>query len=164
VVTRVAPPHDSAIEAEYDMHMANEITHSVTGETLNLRKLLQNPDTQPDWKKGSYNEYGRLFQGHKGGVKGTATYFFIPHSAVPKVRIPTYVKFVCAYKPHKADAHRVRMTVGGVRIEYPGEVATKTADLTVTKAILNSICSTKAALYMNMDIKNYYLGRPFGRY
>jgi hypothetical protein len=140
--------------------MANEITHSVTGETLNLQKLLQNPDTQPDWKKGNYNEYGRLFQGHKGGVKGTDTCVFISHKAVPKGRIPTYVKFVCAYKPHKADPHRVLMTVDGYRIEYPGEVTMKTADLTVMKAILNSVCSTKAALYMNMDIKNYYLGTP----
>jgi hypothetical protein len=90
--------------------MANEITHSVTGETLNLRKLLQNPDTQLDWKKGSYNEYVRLFQGHKGGVKVTDTCFFIPHSAAPKGRIPTYVKFVCAYKPHKADPRILRMT------------------------------------------------------
>jgi hypothetical protein len=56
------------------------------------------------------------------------------------------------------------MTVFGDRIEYPGEVATKTADLTVTEAILNSVCSTKAALYMNMDIKNYYLGTPLEIY
>jgi hypothetical protein len=56
------------------------------------------------------------------------------------------------------------MTVGGDRIENPGEVATKTADLTVKKAIINSVCSTKAALYMNMDIKNYYLGTPLERY
>jgi hypothetical protein len=56
------------------------------------------------------------------------------------------------------------MTVGGGIIEYPGEVATKTADLTVTKAILNSVCSTNAALYKNMDIHNYYLGTPLERY
>jgi hypothetical protein len=56
------------------------------------------------------------------------------------------------------------MTVGGDRIEYPGEVATKTADLAVTKAILNSVCSTKAALYINMDINNYYLGTPLEQY
>jgi hypothetical protein len=71
---------------------------------------------------------------------------------------------VCDYKPHKSDPHQVRMTVGGDRIEYPGVLATKTADLTVTKAILNSVCSTKAALYMNMDVKNYYLGTPLERY
>jgi hypothetical protein len=51
--------------------------------------------------------------------------------------------------------------IGGDIIEYPGEVATKTADLTVTKAILNSVCSTKAALYTNMDIKITTLGLPW---
>jgi hypothetical protein len=56
------------------------------------------------------------------------------------------------------------MTVEGNIIEYPGEVETKKADLTVTKTILNSVCSTKAALYMNMDIENYYLGTPLERY
>jgi hypothetical protein len=56
------------------------------------------------------------------------------------------------------------MTVGGDRIEYAGELSTKTVDLTVTKTILNSVCSTKAALYMNMYIKNYYLGTPLERY
>jgi hypothetical protein len=89
-------------------------------------------------KKGSYNEYGQLFKDTKAESKAL-THVFIPHSAVPKRPIPTYVKFVCAYKPHKADPHRVRMTVGGDRIEYPREVATKTADITVTKAILNSV-------------------------
>jgi hypothetical protein len=41
VVTKSIPPSDSAIEAEYDTHMANEITHSVTGETLNLQKYCK---------------------------------------------------------------------------------------------------------------------------
>jgi hypothetical protein len=73
--------------------MANEVTHAVTGGSLNIRKMLQNPDTQPAWKIGNYNECGRLFQGHKGGVKGTDTCFFLHHNAVPKGRIPTYVTF-----------------------------------------------------------------------
>jgi hypothetical protein len=96
--------------------------------------------------------------------QGNGHMFFIEHTAVPKGRVPTYVKFVCAYKPHKSDPHQVRMTVGGDRIEYSGEVATKTLYLTVTKAILNIVCSTKAALYMNMDIKSYYLGTSLERY
>jgi hypothetical protein len=99
-ITRLVPSHNPDIGSEYDMHMANEITHAVTGETINMRKLLLNPETQPDWQKGNSNEYGRLFQGHKCGVKGTCTCFFIDHKAVPKGRHPTYVKFVCAYKPH----------------------------------------------------------------
>jgi hypothetical protein len=56
------------------------------------------------------------------------------------------------------------MPVGGDRVEYPGEVTTKTADPTVTKATLNIVCSTKAALYMDMDIKNYYIGMPLDQY
>jgi hypothetical protein len=74
-ITRLVPSHNRDIESEYNMHMANEITHDVTGETLNLRKLLLNPETRPDWQKGNYNEYVRLFQGHKVGVKGTYTCF-----------------------------------------------------------------------------------------
>jgi hypothetical protein len=31
--------------------------------------------------------------------------FFIHHSAILKGLVPTYVKFVCAYKSHKADPH-----------------------------------------------------------
>jgi hypothetical protein len=87
-ITRFVPSHNWAIESEYDMHMANEITHAVTGETLNLRKLLLNPETRPEWQKGNYNEYGRLFQGHKGGVKVTETCSFIEHRAVPKGLFP----------------------------------------------------------------------------
>jgi hypothetical protein len=97
VITKVVPPHNQDIKAKYDMHMANETTHAVTGETLNMRKLLLNLETRPHWRKGNYNEYGRLFQGQKGGVKGTATCFFIEHTAVPRGHIPTNVKFVCAH-------------------------------------------------------------------
>jgi hypothetical protein len=42
-ITRIVPSHNRDIESEYDMHMMNKITHAVTGETLNLRKLLLNP-------------------------------------------------------------------------------------------------------------------------
>jgi hypothetical protein len=73
---------------------------------------------------------------------------------VPKGRIPAYVKFVCAYKPHKSDPHWVRMEVGGNIVDYPGEVATRTSDLPVTKAIINSVISNEDSLCMNMDINN----------
>jgi hypothetical protein len=54
--------------------------------------------------------------------------------------------------------------VGGDKVDYPGEVATKTSAFPVTKAIINSAISTEAALYTNMDINNYYLGTPLGHY
>jgi hypothetical protein len=58
----------------------------------------------------------------------------------------------------------VWLTVGGDRIDYPGEVATKMADLTATNSILNSTLPTKHVMYMNMDMKNYYIGTPMMQY
>jgi hypothetical protein len=93
LVTRFGPDINTRVGTAYDTHIANEVTHAVTGETLNIRKILQDAETRPAWKVGNYNEYGRLFQGRRGGVKRTDPCFFIHHRAIPKGSIPTYVKF-----------------------------------------------------------------------
>ena len=41
-----------------------------------------------------------------------------------------YGNMVCDIIPHKTEFHRVRLTVGGDQIEYPGKVSTPTSDLT----------------------------------
>jgi hypothetical protein len=46
---------------------------------------------------------------------------------------------------------------GGNLINYPGELTTRTADLTTSKLMWNSVLSTKGAKYMCLDIKNFYL-------
>ena len=56
------------------------------------------------------------------------------------------------------------MIVGGDRINYPGDVATKTADITTTKLLLNSVVSTPNAKFMTLDVKNFYLNTPLKRY
>jgi hypothetical protein len=70
---------------------------------------------------------------------------------------------VCYLKPHKQDQEHARITVGGDRLDYSGEVATPTADITTFKILINSTLSTEDAEMM-MDIKNYYLGTPLDRY
>jgi hypothetical protein len=51
--------------------------------------------------------------------------------------------------------------VGGDILDYAGDVATSTADITTFKILINSTLSTEdAAMMMMMDIKNYYLGTP----
>ena len=50
--------------------------------------------------------------------------------------------------------------VGGDRINYPGEVATPTADILVAKLLFNSVVSTKDAKFMTMDISKFYLVTP----
>jgi hypothetical protein len=53
--------------------------------------------------------------------------------------------------------------VGGDILDYSGDVATSTADITTFKILINSTLSTKDAAMMMMDIKNYYLGTPLPR-
>jgi hypothetical protein len=55
---------------------------------------------------------------------------------------------------------RVRLSVGGDRLDYSGDVATSTADITTFKILVNSTLSTADAAMMMMNIKNYYLGTP----
>jgi hypothetical protein len=50
--------------------------------------------------------------------------------------------------------------VGGDRINYPGKVATPTAEMLVAKMLFNSIISTRGAWFMTMDISNFYLMTP----
>jgi hypothetical protein len=50
--------------------------------------------------------------------------------------------------------------VGGNRINYPGKVATPTAEMLVAKMLFNSVISTKDARFMTMDISNFYLMTP----
>ena len=50
--------------------------------------------------------------------------------------------------------------VGSNRINYPGEVATPTADMFVAKILFNSVVSTPGTNFMTMDISNFYLMTP----
>jgi hypothetical protein len=81
-----------------------------------------------------------------------------------KDRKITYDKIVCDYKPHKKEKERLRLTVGGDRLDYSGDVTTSTADITTFKILINSTLSNKDAAMMMMDIKNYYIGTPLPRF
>ena len=48
----------------------------------------------------------------------------------------TYGQFICTVQPEKAEPNRTRFTVGGNRINYPGAVATPTAEMLVAKNAL----------------------------
>ena len=76
----------------------------------------------------------------------------------------TYARIVVDFRPQKKDPNRVRMTAGGNLIKYPGELTTRTADLTTSKVVWNSVLSTEDAKFMGLDIKNFYLGTPLDRY
>jgi hypothetical protein len=115
------------------------------------------------WQQSNAEEIGRLAQGH-GNVKGTKAIFFIDPSKIPKGRKVTYLRVVSAYRPEKANPCRVRWTVDGNLIEYPGDVSTKNADLCTAKLLFNSVISTPDARFMTGDLKDFYLGIPMERY
>jgi hypothetical protein len=99
------------------------------------------------------------FQGIRD-IPGTDTCFFTTLKNIPEDRKTTYGKIVCDYKPHKKEKERVRLTVGGDRLNYSGDVTTSTADITTFKILINSALSTEDATMMMMDIKNYYIDTP----
>jgi hypothetical protein len=125
--------------------------------------LMKDPQLQPLWMGGLDNECGHLFQGIRD-IPGTDTCFFIDLKNIPKDRNITHGKIVCDYKPHKQEKERVWLTFGGDRLDYSDNVVTSTADITTLKILINSTVSTKDAVMMMMEIKNYYLGTPLPRF
>jgi hypothetical protein len=144
-------------------HQANAVIQPVTGKEMEYTALMKDPRLQPLWTRGFGNECGRLFQGIRD-IPGTDTCFFIKLTNIQKDRKITYGKIVCDYKPHKKEKERVRLTVGGDRLDYSGDVATSMADITTFKILINSTLSTEYAAMMMMDIKNYCLGTPLPRF
>jgi hypothetical protein len=66
-------------------------------------------------------------------------------------------------RPQKKEPARTRLTVGGNLIDYPWDVATPTSDLTTAKLLFNSVVSTPGAVFVVMDVKNFYLNTPMER-
>jgi hypothetical protein len=144
-------------------HHTNSVVQPVTGKEMEYTALMKDPSLQPLWKRGFDNEVGHLFQGIRD-IPGTDTHFFVELANIPKDRNITYGKIVCDYKPHKKEKERVRLTMGGDRLDYSGDVATSTADITTFKILINSTFSTADTAMMIMDINNYYLVTPLPRF
>ena len=127
---------------------------------------MKNPKNWKLYGQSYAKELGRLAQGIPGKVTGTNTIFFIPKSEVPAAcwRDFTYGRVVVNYRPKKDDPYQTWLTVGGDRVNYPGNCGTPTVDPLTVKLLLNSIVSTPNAKFMTIDIKDFYLNTPMSRY
>ena len=85
---------------------------------------------------------------------------FTEKHEVPYNNKVTYARCVCEYRPQKEEKGRTIITVGGDRLDYQGEVSTKTSGLTTIKLLLNSVVSSVCAKFMTSDVKNFYLNTP----
>ena len=143
-------PNEQGTTYDFDVeHMCAGVTHPVTGETITkYKKLVAMPEFTQVWETAFGKEFGNQAQGdNRTGEKGTNTLFVMDHdeiAKIPKDRTITYGRIVIDYRPQKEDPNRVRITAGGNLItDYPGDVTTRTADLTTSKILWNSVISTE---------------------
>jgi hypothetical protein len=144
-------------------HHAKAVIHPITGNEMEYSALMKYPRLQPLWTWGFGNECSSLFQGIQD-IPGTDTCFFTTFKNIPEDRNITFGNIVCDYKPHKQEKERVRLTVGGDRLDYSGDVVTSTVDITTSKILINSTLSTTDAFMMMMEIKHYYIGTPLPQF
>jgi hypothetical protein len=150
-------------------HFASPVIHPITGATITrYQKLAKDPLLRDTWTTAFGKEFGNLAQGDKHTkTQGTDLIFILSHEKIkqiPSDRVVTYANIVVDYRPHKSDPNRVRITAGGNLIDYPGELTTRTADLSTAKILWNSVLSTEGAKFMGLDIGSFYLETPLARY
>ena len=158
---RLAPPTytDSTTYA----HVAAPMIHPKTGEIISsYKRLMNDPATAEVWQTAFGKDFGGMAQGDlKTGQKGTNSVFVMTHKEIDIAKAAghkwTYARIVVDHRPQKEDPNRIRIAVGGNLITYKGSTSTRTADLTTSKLLWNSVLSTKDAKYMCIDIKNFYL-------
>lgn len=131
------------------------------GQKINIDKLITTEKTKTVWLRGLDNELGRLAQGFApNNIRGTNTVSFIDKHKIPVGKKITYVNFVCDLRPLKKEMYRVRMTVGGDKLDYPHDTASPTAALLDTKLIINSTISDHkkfGSKFCSIDIKDFFL-------
>ena len=97
-----------------------------------MDKLLLGP-TKHIWNKALSNEIGRLAQGNDFGVVPNDCMEFIHYHQVPANHKVTYTNFVCDHRPTKSEPWRVRLVVGGDRVEYFADSGSPTTTILETK-------------------------------
>ena len=117
------------------------------------------------WWTALANELGRLTNGVHGRVCATNTIHFILRSDIPSDKKITYANFVCDCLPHKSEPYRIRLTVGGDRLDCPDDTSYPAAYFLETKLLLNSTISDShlGARFMTMDLKYFSLATPMAR-
>ena len=100
----------------------NAITCPTTGNQLEYRHLIQDPATKAVWNPKMATEVDRLVS--------TRTTRFSKKKNIPQGEKAVYTRLVVYLRPNKAVHERLRMCMGGDKMESVMETTTRTADLT----------------------------------
>ena len=81
------------------------VLNEETGELMEYRHLIADPNYRKIWKPAYGKEVGRLAQGVPGIVDGTNTFIFLYKNEVPADRWKdvTYGRICANYCPEKSD-------------------------------------------------------------
>ncbi|MFN9916082.1 MAG: hypothetical protein ACK53L_26060, partial [Pirellulaceae bacterium] len=120
---RVPAPLLVAQSVQHDPSIACKMFNPSTGKPETIDSLLVGPESQP-WTRSLANEWGRCTQGITKQrpvldeqIAGNDTMFFIRPNQVPAGRKVTYASIVCTMRPGKSEVYRVRITIGGNRLD-----------------------------------------------
>ena len=142
----------------FSEHYASPVIDPVSGKSLEYRHLMQGPDCAI-WKRALANDIGRLAQGVGTRMPtGNNTIFFVHPSEIPLHKKVTYGRLVVDIRPLKEEKFRVRVTVGGDKLDFVGDASSVAASLSTVKLLLNSVISTKDAEFLTADIKDFFYG------
>ena len=100
----------------------NAITCLTTGKKLEYRHLIKEPATKAVWNPEMATEVDRL-------VSTIKTRFFKKKN-IPQGEKSVYTRLVVDLRPNKAVHERLRMCMGGHKMESVMETKTRTADFT----------------------------------
>ena len=71
-------------------------------------------------------------------MQETNTRELIRKEEVTTGRTVIYANFVCDYRPLKSEPYKVRLTVGGERLQYPDDASSPAESLLDSKLLFNS--------------------------
>ena len=82
----------------------------------------------------------------------TETTRFLKNKNIPLGEKAVYTRLVVDLRPNKAEHERLRMCMGGDKMESVMETTTITADLTTCKLHMNGVVSTPGARFAGGDV------------
>ena len=96
---------------------------------MEYKDLKSKPQAKEQIRSCS-NELGQLAQDGKTRIlTGSNTIHFIHPWEKPTPRQATYLRIISELEPYKEGKYRVRFTVDGNRMNYPGVVTTSSTEL-----------------------------------
>ena len=159
VYTHTKPLSPPASPLNVPLHTVNFATLNLdtTGQPLTYNTALQGPD-RAHWIAAEAEEFDRLF------ATETITPIHTTDQPIDRRKDTTYYNPQVKQKQDDSGrvTYRIRGTIGGDRINYPGQTTALTAAMPVVKLLLQSAISENMHV-LTMDAKDFYLNTPLTR-